>query len=151
MSELGGEDVSWTGQGVGPGKESFLQVIRQTLPDYPAEEAGEAVLCSLVQRVSGGVAMRIIGELPEDLRAMALPCVRHADRPAPAWDKDEFYAAVAEHLIADAADARRICSAVFSGIHTQISDATAERIASQLPAGLTDTWLAARRRAPASF
>lgn len=147
MSEqLGGDDVSWTGLGVGTTREAFLRVIRATLPDYPPEEAARAVLCSLLQRLSGGLAQRILDELTDELRPLARTCAGHAQRPAPAGDKDDLYGAVAEHLQADAADARRILSAVFSGLHSQVTAATSERIASELPAGVADTWLSARRR-----
>ncbi|HEY3586890.1 MAG TPA: DUF2267 domain-containing protein [Myxococcaceae bacterium] len=67
---------------------------------------------------------------------------------APAIDKDEFYEAVSDHLNADGRDVRRILSAVFSAVQANISTRTAEEIASQLPAELTSTWVAARRRRP---
>jgi len=146
MAELGGEEVLGTGEGVGTSKEMFFGIIRRVLPDYPAEAAGQAVLCSLAQRVSGGVAHKMVEELSEDLRPLADRCAMHAQRDAPSWDKVEFYADVAEHLGAQAADVRRILSAVFSAIQSQITDATSTSIASQLPAELSGTWLAARRR-----
>jgi len=126
--------------------EEFYRMIRETLPDYPPDEAADAVLCALAERVSGSVAKQLVEELPASLRHMARPCSQH--EAAPSIDKDEFYEAVSDHLNADARDVRRILSAVFSAVQANISARTAEEIASQLPADITSTWVAARRRRP---
>lgn len=133
----------------GPGgseDEEFFRLIRETLPDVSPDEAADAVLCAIAQRVSGAVAQQLIEDLPESLRHLATPCARHTD--ATARDKDDFYANVAEHLEGDARDSRRVISAVFSAVQAQITRRTADQISSQLPRDLTSTWNAARRRRP---
>jgi len=130
----------------GPEDEEFYRLIRETLPDYPPDEAADAVLCALAERVSGAVARKLVEDLPASLRHMARPCSQH--QAAPSIDKDEFYEAVSDHLNADGRDVRRILSAVFSAVQANISRRTAEEIASQLPAELTSTWVAAGRRRP---
>ena len=130
----------------GPEDEEFFRIIRATLPDVSPDEAADAVLCAIAQRLSGAVAQQLIEDLPESLRHLATPCARHTDATTP--DKADFHANVAEHLEGDGADSRRVIGAVFSAVQAHISRRTAQDIASQLPRDLTSTWNAARRRHP---
>lgn len=139
------EEVTWSGEGVGTNRQAFFREIYLRLPtDLPRVECAEAVLGALAERLSGGVVDRILSELPESLRPLLRPFAKPLDAPARKSDKDDFYLEVAEHLNVDPEDVRRIISAVFSGLHSQITEATSERIASQLSSSLANTWLAAR-------
>ncbi len=139
------EEVTWTGDGVGTTREAFFREIAVRLPTTLSRvEVADAVLCTLAERISGSLVDRILSELPESLRPLLRPYTKPMDAPAKGFDKDDFYMAVAEHLNVDPTDVRRIISAVFSALHSQITEATSERVASQLPFELTNTWLAAR-------
>ena len=139
------EEVTWSGAGVGTTREAFFREIAVRLPiELPRAEVADAVLCTLAERLSGGLVDRILSELPESLRPLLRPYTKPIDAPAKGFDKDDFYMAVAEHLNVDPTDVRRIISAVFSALHSQITEATSERVASQLPSELSSTWLASR-------
>ena len=77
----------------------IVEAIRETSPSVRPEDAAEAVLCVLSQRLSGGEARDLSAELPEELRSAIRVCVPH-DRGAraPKWDIGEFRERVAQHL-----------------------------------------------------
>ncbi|MCI0572477.1 MAG: DUF2267 domain-containing protein [Myxococcaceae bacterium] len=139
-------EVSWSGQGVGTDRTSFLAKVSARLAGEEPVEAAEAVFCTLSQHLSGGVVSLIHDALTEDVRDILKGCGHPAGKDdARAFDKDEFYAAVAEHLNVEPADVRRILSAVFAGLHSQITESIADKVAAQLPADLRSTWEHARR------
>ena len=141
---------SWSGLGTGTDRESFLEKIRENIDKIDAAEAAEAVFCVLTKRLSGGTADRLLDELPPDVRDLLSICPRRqSSAHAPHTDKDDFYLSVAEHLLVDPEDVRRIIHAVFGALHTQIVEREAERIASELPDDIKQTLIAARHAVPA--
>jgi uncharacterized protein (DUF2267 family) len=52
---------------------------------------------------------------------------------------------VANHLNADVENVRLVLHGAFAALHSQITEAEAEKVASQLPDYVKGTWLAARR------
>lgn len=139
-------ELSWTGEGVGTGAESFLRKVMQFLPDLPPAEVSHAVFCTLSERLSGGLVRQLEAQLTPDLRQMLSACGRKSPRASHGkLDKDEFYGAVAEHLDVDAGDIRRVLFAVFAALHSQITEGEAAKVASELPADLASTWTASRR------
>lgn len=141
---------SWSGLGTGTDRESFLEKIRENIDEIDAAEAAEAVFCVLTNRLSGGTADRLLDELPPDVRDLLSICPRRqSSAHASHTDKDDFYLSVAEHLLVDPEDVRRIIHAVFGALHTQIVEREAERIASELPDDIKQTWIAARHAVPA--
>ena len=113
-------------------------------------DTAEAVFCVLTNRLSGGTADRMLDELPPDVRDLLSICPRRqSSAHASHTDKDDFYLSVAEHLLVDPEDVRRIIHAVFGALHTQIVEREAERIASELPDDIKQTWIAARHAVPA--
>jgi uncharacterized protein (DUF2267 family) len=151
MADVG--DVSWSGEGLGTDRNSFLAKVSARLQGEPAAEAAEAVFCTLSKHLSGRVVSMIRDALPRDLRDLLQPCGHHEGDPieehARAFDKDDFYDEVGEHLKLDPSDVRRVLSAVFAGLHSQITEAIAERVAAQLPSELRSTWDNARSGVPA--
>ncbi|HYX90914.1 MAG TPA: DUF2267 domain-containing protein [Myxococcaceae bacterium] len=143
------EEASWSGLGVGTDKQSFLHHISERLPDLDPEEAAEAVFCVLSQRLSRGTVQRLQDQLPPDVRKMFSHCERHSHRPSSGVDRNDFYLAIAEHLLVDPEDVRLIIHGVFSGLHSQITEAESRRIASELPDAIASTWLTARHAVPA--
>jgi uncharacterized protein (DUF2267 family) len=142
-------EASWSGSGAGTDRDSFIAAVHGLLPELDAEQAAEGVFCVLSQRLSGGTARRLLDELPEDARGLFRHCERHANSPAPEGNRDDFYLAVSNHLNIEPEDVRRILHAVYGAIHSQITEAESERIASELPRDLSDTWLGARHGIPA--
>lgn len=143
------EEMSWSGLGVGTDRRSFLEAIESRLPEFDPVRAAEAVVCTLSQRVSGGTAQRMFEQLPPDVRDLFERCQRRLTDLAPQGDRDDFYLAVAEHLMVDPTDVRRILHSVFAALHGQITEAEADRIARELPQNLASTWEAARHNVPA--
>lgn len=146
----GFEEVqSWSGLGVGTDRESFLDHLRERIGELEPEEAAEAVFCTLARRLSGGTAQRLVEQLPEDVRDLFSRCPRRAQDNAPKGSKDDFYLEVAEHLMVDPDDVRRIISGVFYALHTQITERESRSIERELPSDISYTWVAARHGAPA--
>lgn len=139
-------EMSWTGEGVGTGAESFLRKVMQFLPEFPPAEVSHAVFCALSERLSGGLVRQLEEQLTPDLRQMLGGCGHKSPTdPDGSFGKDDFYGAVAEHLNADPADARRILFAVFAALHSQITESESRKVAAELPSDLRSTWLSSRR------
>lgn len=151
MAEGMQEEMSWSGLGVGTDKESFLEKVRERLvPDIDPAEAAEAVFCVLTERLSGGTVNRLLEQLPPDVRELMSRCPRKKlQDDAKKLSRDDFYMAVAEHLLVDPEDVRRILHAVFGALHSQTTEKESERIASELPNDVSYTWVAARHDVPA--
>lgn len=151
MAELSNEEMSWSGLGVGTDKLAFLDVIRERVPEIDPEEAAEAVFCVLSKRISGGTLQRLLAQLPEDVRGTLGRCHQGRDATADAesGDRDDFYLAVAEHLLIEPEEVRRVLHGVFGGLHSQITEAESERISQELPNDIASTWEGARKRVAA--
>ncbi len=151
MAEGLNEEMSWSGLGVGTDKSAFLDVITERVPELDAEEAAEAVFCVLSKRISGGTLQRLVAQLPEDVRSLVGRCHAHRDETsnAEAGDRDDFYLEVAEHLMIEPEDVRRVLHGVFGGLHSQITEAQSERVSQELPRDIASTWEGARKRVPA--
>lgn len=143
------EEMSWSGLGVGTDRRAFLEMIERGIPELDPSEAAEAVVCTLARRVSGGTAQRLFEQLPPDVRELFNSCERRATDNAPGGGREDFYLAVAEHLMVDPTDVRRVIHHVFAALHGQITEAEAERISSELPSDVATTWDAARHNVPA--
>ena len=144
------ETQSWSGFGVGTDKRSFLGHISGRMPELDAEETAEAVFCVLSQRLSSGTVQRLLEQLPTDIREIFRHCERHSHAPSRGRKRDDFYMALAEHLLVDTEDVRLILHTVFGAIHSQITEKESHRIASELPDAIASTWLSSRHgvRAP---
>ncbi len=153
MAEGVSEEVTWSGLGAGTDKEAFLDVIRERVPELDASEAAEAVFCVLSRRISGGTLQRLLAELPEEAREVVGSGGCHKGRDlssnAESGDRDDFYLGVAEHLLIEPEQVRRVLHAVFGGLHSQITERESERIAQELPKDVASTWEGARKRVAA--
>ncbi len=139
------ETLSWSGLGVGTDRQSFLQKVSEQLPDHEPSLAVEAVFCALVERLPGGIVQQILEQLSPDVREMVGRCPKRAEAPPEKLGKQEFYLHVAHHLNADPENVRLVLHGVFAALHTQITEAVSEKVASQLPDYIKGTWLASRR------
>lgn len=143
------ETMSWSGQGVGTDKASFLEKVHEGVPELDEQEAAEAVFCALSRRLSGGTVTRLLGQMPEDLRELFNSCPKRMSEDGESTTRDDFYLDVAEHLLVDPEDVRRIISGVFSAIHSQITERESQSVEAELPRDLSGTWIAARHNVPA--
>lgn len=148
MAQGSQEESSWSGQGAGTHRGSFLEHVRERVPDLDPEEAAEAVFCVLSQRLSSGTVQRLYGELPPDVREIFRHCERHSHAAAPD-SRDDFYLAIAEHLLIEPEIVRLVIHGVFGALHSQITEAQSRRVAAELPASVEGTWVAARHDVPA--
>lgn len=150
MAQNFDETMSWSGEGVGTDKASFLRKVQDGVAlELDEQEAAEAVFCALSRRLSGGTVARLIGQMPADVRQLFDACPKRLNEDAEATTRDDFYLDVAEHLLVDPEDVRRIISGVFGAIHSQITERESEKVASELPDDLSGTWIAARHDVPA--
>jgi uncharacterized protein (DUF2267 family) len=137
---------SWSGLGVGTDRESFLKKVAEQLPDYEPVVAVEAVFCALIERLPGGIVQQLLEQLSPDVRELLSRCPRkRPQEPPEKLDRDDFYLHVANHLNADVENVRLVLHGVFAALHSQITEAESEKVASQLPDYVKGTWLAARR------
>lgn len=136
---------SWSGEGVGTDRNSFLDTVRAQLPDYEPELAAEAVFCALSERLSEGLVKQLREQLPEDVRAMMTVCHRHQGDAPRKLDRDDFYLMVANHLNAEPENVRLVLHGVFTALRTQLTEAEADKVEGQLPAWLQGTWSVARK------
>lgn len=144
------QEESWTGLGVGTDRASFIADISERVPELDPAEAAEAVVCMLAERLSGGTVERLFEQLPPDVRTLFDACPRRDPGRAGKGDRDDFYLGVAEHLQVPGEEVRRILHAVFAALHGQITERESDRIASELPDTVAQTWMGARHgvRAP---
>lgn len=144
MNDPGMQEVSWTGAGDGTNLRTFVSIVQERLANERAIEAIPAVFEVLARRLPGGVVQRVLAQMPEEVRPLLGRSAKDERAPAMKIDKGEFYEAVARRLNVQPTDVRRILHAVFAGLHSQITEATSERVVAELPSGLAGTWLAAR-------
>lgn len=138
------ETQSWSGLGVGTDRKSFLDKVSAQLPDYDAQQAAEAVLCALSERLPGGLVRHLRDQLSPDVRPLLSACHRHRGEEPAKLDRDDFYLMVANHLNAEPENVRLVLHGVFAALHTQLVEAEARKIEGQLPQWLQGTWAAAR-------
>jgi uncharacterized protein (DUF2267 family) len=136
---------SWSGLGVGTDRQSFLKKVSEQIPDYEPERAVEAVVCALTERLPGGIVQELFEQLSPDVRELVSRCQKRAEEAPEKLDKDEFYLHVANHLNAEPENVRLVLHGVFAALHSQITEAESEKIASQLPDYVKGTWLDSRR------
>ena len=72
-------------------------------------------------------------------------CQKRADAAPEKLDKEDFYLHVANHLNAEPENVRLVLHGVFAALHTQITEAESEKVASQLPDYVKGTWRESRR------
>jgi uncharacterized protein (DUF2267 family) len=139
------ETQSWSGLGVGTDRESFLSKISQQIPEYEPAQAVEAVFCALTERLPGGIVQELFEQLTPDVRELVSHCEKRREATAEPLDKDDFYLHVANHLNAEPENVRLVLYCVFAALHTQITEAESQKVASQLPDYVKGTWLDSRR------
>lgn len=137
--------MSWSGLGVGTDRESFLTHVAEQLPAYEPDKAVEAVIPVLFERLPGGIVQQLLAQFSPDVRELFEPFAKDVTAPPSKLDRDDFYLAVANRLNADPENVRLVLHGVFAALHSQITEAEALKVASQLPDYLNGTWLAARR------
>ncbi|WP_224249318.1 DUF2267 domain-containing protein [Hyalangium gracile] len=139
------ETQSWSGLGVGTDRQSFLNKVAEQLPDYEPVKAVEAVFCALTERLPGGIIQQLLEQLTPDVRDIVGRCHKRLEAGPEKLDKDDFYLHVANHLNAEPENVRLVLFGVFAALHTQITLAESEKVASQLPDYVKGTWVDSRR------
>lgn len=122
-------------------KEAFYEALARMLPGRSPQAAAEAVLCTLSQKLPGGVVVRMERELPPDLAQLMLrSCPTHKQANAVRMNSEEFYERVGAHLGVDAKEAQRITTAVFRALHPYLSRTVYWEVLSELPKDPQDLW-----------
>ncbi len=110
--------------------------------DIQPADAAAAVMCVLMQRLSGGEARDVWAEVPPVLRSELGPCALHDEQPE-VFGREVFLSRVGEHLRVDESTAEDISRRVFSAVKAQLSAKEARDVESQIPKELGDLWRSA--------
>ncbi len=127
-----------------PDKESE-DLLRQIVSAGPLPngirpaDAAAAVMCVLMQRLSGGEARDVWAEVPSVLRSELGPCALHDEQPE-VFGREVFLSRVGEHLHVDERVAEDISRRVFSAVKAQLSAKEAHDVESRIPEELGDLW-----------
>jgi uncharacterized protein (DUF2267 family) len=129
------------GRGRAPAAVEFLQEVRaRGLPDdVAAEDAANAVLCPLGQRLGMEEAERLRSLLPARIRDLA-PCHRHPPGSAEPFDRTEFLRRVADHLGRPREDAEFVVRPVFGALQAHLEARDVETFGDELPADIEELW-----------
>lgn len=99
-----------------------------------AEQAINATLETLSERITGGEAKDLASQLPEEIQA---PLERSAEQ-AETFSLEEFYERVAQREGVDTDTARRDAAAVMTVLGVAVSSGQLEDLRSQLPSEFDD-------------
>lgn len=132
-------------QGAGPEPgDQFVEIVESEalLPEHvTARAAIEAVLGSLVGRLTAGQAHQLLVALPASVRPMLARRVHEREgRPIVRLDRAELVARVADALGVAPAHAEQISAAVFSAARAELPGDVQDHVADQLPQDLKDLW-----------
>jgi uncharacterized protein (DUF2267 family) len=124
--------------------DQFVEIVESEalLPTHvTARAAIEAVLGTLVGRLTAGEAHQLLVALPASVRPMLARRVREREgRPVVRLDRAELVAIVADALGVAPAHAEQISAAVFSAARAELPAAVQDHVADQLPQDLVDLW-----------
>lgn len=129
-----------------PRPRSRLEVLEEVrasgvVASEDVERATVAVLCTLVQRLSGGEAEELLAELPGELHELLAKCEPHRQHAAEHFDAAEFHRRVGERLGLGVDEAARVTRAVLAAARRFVSELEAKQVAAQLPHELKEPWL----------
>lgn len=122
----------------------FVEIVESEalLPAHvTARMAIEAVLGTLVGRLTAGEAHQLLVALPASVRPMLARRVHEREgRPVVKLDRAELVARVADALGVAPAHAEQISAAVFSAARAELPLDVQDHVADQLPRDLEDLW-----------
>jgi len=122
--------------------DQFVEIVESEalLPAHvTARAAIEAVLGTLVGRLTAGEAHQLLVSLPASVRPMLARRVHEREgRPVVRLDRAELLARVADALGVAPAHAEQISAAVFSAARAELPADVQDHVADQLPQDLKD-------------
>ena len=121
--------------------------VRLPLEVTPAD-ALSAVLCTLMQHVSGAETRHLLDALPPRLRPPLERCARHRAVEPSHFGRDEMLRRVAAHLQVSRGDAEDITAAVMMAIGLRVRPEGLEQLGGRLSAELRDLWVVRRVASP---
>jgi uncharacterized protein (DUF2267 family) len=124
--------------------DQFVEIVESEalLPTHvTARAAIEAVLGTLVGRLTAGEAHQLLMALPISVRPMLARRVHEREgRPVVRLDRAELLARVADALGVAPAHAEQISAAVFSAARAELPEDVQDHVADQLPQDLKELW-----------
>lgn len=125
------------------GMDTFLDEVRAGLPgDVDAEQACTAVLCTIIQRLTGGEAQDFMEELPPEAQRLVRPCEEHVGRAEPElFGKADFFRRIGHHLAVEPLVAERVAAVVMAAARKHLPRWEQVGVAGQLPQELKELWL----------
>jgi uncharacterized protein (DUF2267 family) len=105
------------------------------------QRAVEAVLGTLVERLTAGAAHELLEGLPSVIRPFVAPSVHQRDgRPIVRLDRAELIARVAGELQVTPVHAEQLCAAVFSAARAELPPDIVAGVVNQLPRDIEELW-----------
>lgn len=106
-----------------------------------AVDAVDAVLCTLVLRLTGGEARDLSAALPPALRRLIARCVRpETERPELLYDEPMFLRLIGSQLAITVEAAERVARAVFAAVQRLVPEDEIWDVENQLPGDLEPLW-----------
>lgn len=122
---------------------AFLKQIEQSgaVPDgATAADAADAVLCTLLRRLSGGEARHLFSVLPPGIQRVVQACADFSREHAEVFGLAEFMGRVRAHFQSPPEDTDELVHVVFRALHSQINHKDVQHVARQLPRQLAEAW-----------
>jgi uncharacterized protein (DUF2267 family) len=123
-------------------RDLFVEAVsRAGLPEgLGPGEAARGAVCTLARRLHADDARELIDGLPLAIRDL-VACDRHRESDeAEPWSRAEFLGRIAEHVLADRAEAERIARAVFGALQRHIPPEEIALVGEALPSDIEELW-----------
>lgn len=124
-------------------REAIEREIARAMPrlrDVSAEQALDAVLSALFERLSGGEAHALFLSLPEDVRPVVDRSLHDRTEAPEAFGPEEFIARIAGDLECSRGHAEWFARVVFRAVQHALPKKQIEDAGSQLPPALRELW-----------
>lgn len=105
------------------------------------QQAVEAVMCTLAERLARGEARDVVESLPPSVRPLLVRCaIQERGEPGETFDREELLRRVSDRLNVDPGVAAPIIRAVFAAVRERMPAHEAQDVASQLPRDICTIW-----------
>jgi uncharacterized protein (DUF2267 family) len=117
-------------------------------PNVTPADALSAILCTLMQHVSGAETRHLLEALPATSRPALERCPRHRHLEPSRFGREAMLQRVAEHLDVSRGDAEDITAAVMMAIGLRVRPEAVHDLTERLPYELRDLWVVRRVASP---
>lgn len=105
-----------------------------------ADDAVAVILCTLLRRVTGGLARDFVGIMPSALRTVLGSCAERRTETPEGFNRDMYLRRVSMLLGTTEEVAERLARDIFLAMHRHLSRVGVDDVAGQLPEDLERMW-----------